>query len=68
MEKITLQQLESFLWESANILRGGSDASKFKDYIFAFMFFFKAFIVASAAYLLGKLINNISKFSLNIFL
>ena len=35
----TLSQLESHLWESANILRGPVDAADFKTYIFPLLFF-----------------------------
>jgi type I restriction enzyme M protein len=38
-QKITLNQLESHLWESANILRGPVDAADFKTYIFPLLFF-----------------------------
>jgi hypothetical protein len=32
-QKLSLSQLESFLWKSADILRGSMDASEFKYYI-----------------------------------
>src|ERR1700709_2274294 len=35
----TLAQLESHLWEAANILRGPVDAADFKTYIFPLLFF-----------------------------
>src|SRR5437773_2156757 len=34
-----LSQLESHLWESANILRGPVDAADFKSYVFPLLFF-----------------------------
>jgi type I restriction enzyme M protein len=38
MDKIDLSTLQSYLWESANILRGNIDASDYKNYIFGLLF------------------------------
>jgi len=38
MDKIDLNTLKSYLWESANILRGNIDASDYKNYIFGLLF------------------------------
>ncbi len=37
-DKLTQKELESWLWESANILRGKIDSSEYKTYIFGLLF------------------------------
>ncbi len=37
--KLTLPQLETFLWKSADILRGKIDSSDYKKYIFGLLFY-----------------------------
>ncbi|WP_213959573.1 class I SAM-dependent DNA methyltransferase [Variovorax sp. dw_954] len=37
-QQLNLETLESWLWESANILRGSIDSSDFKNYIFGLLF------------------------------
>ena len=46
----TLAQLESHLWEAANILRGPVDATDFKTYIFPLLFFKRISDVHDAEY------------------
>ena len=38
MGKLTLQELESKLWNAADILRGELNAAQYKDYIFGLLF------------------------------
>jgi type I restriction enzyme M protein len=38
MPQLDLQTLESWLWDSANILRGSIDSSDFKNYIFGLLY------------------------------
>ena len=38
-EKLTSQQLKSFLWDAANILRGKIDSGDFKHYILGLLFY-----------------------------
>jgi type I restriction enzyme M protein len=37
-EKLTLEKLETWLWDSADIMRGSIDSSDFKKYIFGLIF------------------------------
>jgi len=38
-EKLTLQELEQFLWKSADILRGPIEISEYKNYILSLLFY-----------------------------
>ena len=42
MPQLDLPTLESWLWDSANILRGSIDSSDFKNYIFGLLFLKRA--------------------------
>ena len=42
MAKLDLNTLESWLWDSANILRGSIDSSDFKNFIFGLLFLKRA--------------------------
>src|SRR5690606_39101997 len=42
MAQLQLNTLESWLWDSANILRGSIDSSDFKNYIFGLLFLKRA--------------------------
>jgi type I restriction enzyme M protein len=52
---ITISQLESHLWESANILRGPVDAADFKTFIFPLLFFKRICDVRKKGYMLDGL-------------
>lgn len=49
-ETISLDRLESHLWQAANILRGPVDAADFKTYIFPLLFFKRISDVHDAEY------------------
>jgi type I restriction-modification system DNA methylase subunit len=50
---LTLSQLESYLWEAANILRGPVDAADFKTYVFPLLFFKRISDVHDEEYLVA---------------
>ncbi|RUM74807.1 MAG: type I restriction endonuclease subunit M, partial [Sulfurovum sp.] len=42
MTKLTLETLERWLWDSADLMRGHIDSSDFKNYIFGLLFLKRA--------------------------
>ncbi|GEQ23515.1 MAG: type restriction enzyme protein [Clostridium butyricum] len=38
MDKLTLDKLETILWDAADILRGELNAAQYMDYIFGLLF------------------------------
>jgi len=42
MNKLTLETLERWLWDSADLMRGHIDSSDFKNYIFGLLFLKRA--------------------------
>lgn len=59
--KLTLDTLESWLWDSANILRGSIDSSDFKNYIFGLLFLKRANDVFEEDVEISMERDNISK-------
>ncbi|MFC2130611.1 N-6 DNA methylase [Bacteroidota bacterium] len=57
--KLTSQELKSFLWDAANILRGRIDSGEFKHYIFGLLFFKRLSDVFEEEY--SKMVDKVGK-------
>jgi type I restriction-modification system DNA methylase subunit len=57
--KLTLPQLEKFLWKSADILRGKIDSSDYKKYIFGLLFYKRRSVVEESAENIGVKLNEV---------